>query len=221
MEKIFKVFNASWIKNEKFFGPVEAIPQGISKFHSSYHLDLICLITVVTIWGLLSTDILASQSDQRLDPLFNRLQTTLSEVEAQSIEMTIWKIWLESDQDKVNRLMISGISAMGKLDYATALKVFDEMVSIAPNFAEGWNKRATIYYLQKDFSASIKDIHRTLNLEPRHFGALSGLGLVFMEMEQYDSALRAFKDALKVNPHLRGAKANVDALHKLLGNVQI
>ncbi|MEO1860714.1 MAG: tetratricopeptide repeat protein [Verrucomicrobiales bacterium] len=176
---------------------------------------------MVILWGLLSTETLASQSDKRLDPLFKRLQATLSKVEAQSIEMTIWRIWVESDQDKVNNLMNSGIAAMGNLDYATALKVFDKMVAIAPHFAEGWNKRATIHYLQKDFAASIKDIKRTLNLEPRHFGALSGLGLVLMEMEQYDSALRAFKDALKVNPHLRGAKANVDALRKLLGNVQI
>ena len=196
-------------------------PIGISKFHSSNYLDLIRFITVVIIWGLLSTDILASQSDQRLDPLFNRLQTTLSEVEAQTIEITIWKIWIESDQDEVNRLMQAGTSAMEKRDYETALKVFDKVVAIAPNFAEGWNKRATVHYLRKDFAPSIKDIQRTLNLEPRHFGALSGLGLVFMEMERYDSALRAFKDALKVHPHLRGAKANVDAIRKHLGSVQI
>ncbi|MBN4054203.1 hypothetical protein JYT87_00675 [Nitrospira defluvii] len=196
-------------------------PIGISKFHSSDDLDLIRFITVVVIWCLLPMDILASQSDQRLDPLFNRLQTTMSRVEAQTIEITIWKIWIESDQDEVNRLMQAGISAMEKLDYGTALKVFDKVIAIAPNFAEGWNKRATVHYLQKDFAASIKDIQRTLNLEPRHFVALSGLGLVFMEMEQFDSALRAFKDALKVHPHLRGAKANVDAIRKLLDNVQI
>lgn len=179
------------------------------------------LITVVIVWGLLSTDLLASQSDQRLDPLFNRLQTTLSDVEAQTIENTIWKIWIENDHDEVNRLMQAGTSAMQKLDYETALKVFDKMVTIAPNFAEGWNKRATVQYLRKDFAASIEDIQHTLNLEPRHFGALSGLGLVFKEMERYDSALRAFKDALKVHPHLRGAKANVDAIRKHLGRVQI
>ena len=196
-------------------------PIGISKFHPSDYLDLIRFITVVILGYFLPTDILASQSDQRLDSLFNRLQTTVSKVEAQTIEITIWKIWIESDQDEVNRLMQAGISAMEKLDYGTALKVFDKVIAIAPNFAEGWNKRATVHYLRKDYAASIKDIQRTLNLEPRHFGALSGLGLVFMEMERYDSALRAFKDALKVHPHLRGAKANIDVIRKHLGNVQI
>lgn len=199
----------------------QSSPIGISKFYSSIYLTLIHFILMIIILGILSTDILASQSDQRLDSLFNRLQTTSDEVEAQKIEIKIWEIWIESDREEVNNLMQRGISAMGKLDYETALKIFDKVVAIAPDFAEGWNKRATVHYLRKDFAASIKDVQRTLKLEPRHFGALSGLGLIFMEMKQYDSALKAFNDALEINPHLRGVKANADAIRKFLGIIEI
>ena len=196
-------------------------PIGISKFHLLSGFDFIRFFTVMILWGILSTDISASQFDPRLDALFNRLQTTESVLEARTIETTIWDIWKESEQDEVNRLMRFGTSAMDRLEYGRALKIFDQMVAIAPDFAEGWNKRATVHYLRKEFPASMQDIQRTLNLEPRHFGALSGLGLVYMKMERYDSALIAFKDAMKVHPHLRGAKANIDAIRKHLGGVQI
>ncbi len=196
-------------------------PIGTLKFHYSNGFDFIRIFITVIIGVLLSTDILASQSDPRLDALFSRLQTTLSVPEARKIESTIWKIWIESEQDEVNRLMQAGTSAIDQLDYGKALEVFNQMVAITPDFAEGWNKRATVHYLRKDFPSSILDIQRTLNLEPRHFGALSGLGLVYMALERYDSALIAFKDAMKIHPHLRGAQANIDAIRKHLSAVQI
>jgi tetratricopeptide (TPR) repeat protein len=85
-----------------------------------------------------------------------------------------------------------------------------------PSFAEGWNKRATVYYLMGDFKASVGDIEHTLELEPRHFGALSGLGLIYMNMGKDQAALRAFRKTLEINPHLPAIRERADELAKKL-----
>ncbi|MEX0815009.1 MAG: tetratricopeptide repeat protein [Dongiaceae bacterium] len=158
----------------------------------------------------------ADQGDPRLDALFDRLHVTPDPIEAQDIEGTIWRIWMTSDDDKVNGLMQIGVNAMGGEDFAGALSAFTRMVEIAPGFAEGWNKRATVFYLVGDYAASIADIDRTLALEPRHFGALSGLGLVRSALDDEEAALAAFEKALAVNPHMPGARANAEELRRRL-----
>ena len=85
-----------------------------------------------------------------------------------------------------------------------------------PDYAEGWNKRATVHYLKGDYSASVIDIERTLALEPRHFGAISGMGLIFMARGDEAGALKAFKEVLKIHPHARGAQFHVEELRKKL-----
>ena len=127
---------------------------------------------------------------------------------------SIWQVWLESGNGAINRLMQQGVLAMNAQDYGTALQTFTRIVDQAPEFAEGWNKRATVYYLMGNWRASVRDIRRTLALEPRHFGALSGLGLIYEELDQPEAALRSFEAALAIHPKLRGGEARLRDLRR-------
>jgi len=98
----------------------------------------------------------------------------------------------------------------GNLDKAVA--EFGHVISLAPEFAEAWNKRATVHYMMGDTRLSAADVRKTLELEPRHFGALSGLGLLYGQHDKIGAAIKAFEEALAVNPHLSGAQRNLDAL---------
>jgi len=158
----------------------------------------------------------ASQDDQRLPGLFERLKTTRSAGEAEAVQQTIWAVWMESTNAEVNLLMLEGIDAMGQGDLKRALGAFDSMVDVAPQFAEGWNKRATVEFLMNDYKASVADIQKTLALEPHNWGALSGLGQIYVALGDDEAALRAFKRALAINPHLASVKAKVHELEAKL-----
>lgn len=159
---------------------------------------------------------LADQQDSRLDILFGRLAVTADAVEARSPEAAIWQIWLEPKDTKLEAVMARGIAAMNGRRLGAALAFFDRVTREAPGFAEGWNKRATVHYLMKDFDASVRDIARTLELEPRHFGALSGLGLINMALERPEAALRAFEQVLMIHPNSAGARTHVKRLRGIL-----
>jgi tetratricopeptide (TPR) repeat protein len=156
------------------------------------------------------------QQDARLELLFAQLRATSSEDEARTAQQRIWRIWSESEDPLVNRLMRDGVQAMATEQLAVALDYFNRMVELAPDFAEGWNKRATVYYLMDNYRASVLDIERTLELEPRHFGALSGLGMIYDAIDEPEAALRSFEAAVAVNPHLDGPKQRIDALRRQL-----
>jgi tetratricopeptide (TPR) repeat protein len=175
-------------------------------------LLLWCAIALPGVAGRAAAD----QLDGRLDGLFDQLQTTTSAAEAAAAQQQIWQIWVESDDASVNRLMSAGIRAMSAQQYAVALATFDRMVRQAPEFAEGWNKRATVHYLMENYGASVVDIERTLELEPRHFGALSGLGLIYDAIEEPAAALRSFEAAVAINPHLYGTRQRIEILRKQL-----
>ncbi len=173
---------------------------------------LVCgLVLVAT-----SHDLTADQNDPRLDELFSALQSTTNQSAANEITDTIWKIWRQSSNEKVNQLMRQGVIAMSRGRLNAAIRYFDEIIQIAPEFAEGWNKRATVYYFLEQYDKSLVDVRETLLREPRHFGAAAGLGLIFMSLEYYDEALKAFERALEINPHLVGPKKNVELLRKKL-----
>lgn len=158
---------------------------------------------------------MADQTDPRLADLFSRLQTTDDATDAAVATNLIWAIWHQSDDDRINDLMRQGLTQMSSRDYADAVATFSEMIDLNAGFAEAWNKRATIHYLMGDYGASVKDIDRTLELEPRHFGALSGLGLIMVAMENEEAAIAAFEATLAVNPFAAGAEQNLEALRAL------
>lgn len=158
----------------------------------------------------------ADQQDGRLDDLFARLQATSSRAEAEAAQQQIWQIWIESDDGFANRLMQTGIAALASRQHALALEYFDRLVAHAPGFAEAWNKRATVHYLMQDYEASVLDIERTLELEPRHFGALSGLGMIYDAIGEPAAALRSYEAAVAINPHLDGTRQRIEALRRQL-----
>ena len=178
-------------------------------------------LTAATILALLliagpGEPAIADQDDPRLDGLFERLQTTSNPAEARALEQRIWRLWLEADDAGLNRLMQQGIVAMSDQRYATALQTFDRMVEQAPEFAEGWNKRATVHFLMGNWQASVRDIQQTLALEPRHYGALFGLGMIYDALEQPEAALRSFEATLALNPHSDSTRERIEQLRQQL-----
>ena len=170
---------------------------------------------------LASGPVAADQNDSRLDGLFARLLMVRDFRAAQGIELSIWGIWIESNDPAVEILMEQGLTAMARRDMRAALGKFDQMVKISPGFAEGWNKRATVHYLLGNYIESLHDIDKTLVLEPRHFGALSGRGLVYLEFKEEALALDSFEGALKIHPRLPGASYNAKALRRHMENNEI
>ena len=158
----------------------------------------------------------AAQDDPRLEHLFAELKAAPDNIDTEPLTDQIWRIWVESGRRDIDDLMTEGTRSLNLGDLPKALDRFDQIVARAPNFAEGWNKRAMVYYLMGNFDASVGDIERTLVLEPRHFGALSGLGLIYMSLGKNRAALRAFRKTLEINPHLPAVRERVDELQKKL-----
>ena len=160
----------------------------------------------------------ADQDDKRLDSLFNRLQSDVDMATISQVEAKIWDIWIDSGREDINALMAEGVQDMQMRDFDAALDIFNQVIEMAPEFAEAWNKRATVYYLRNQLSESVEDIQRTLALEPRHFGALSGMGLIFMQMGDDAGALKAYEEVIKIHPHSPSARYHIDALKAKLRN---
>jgi tetratricopeptide (TPR) repeat protein len=158
----------------------------------------------------------AAQDDPRLDELFAQLKATSSATKARDLQSAIWQIWMVAGSGEANLLLREGIAAMSRQDYDTASEAFSRVIELEPGFAEGWNKRATVRFLMFDFAGSVLDIERTMILEPRHFGALSGLGQIYMALDRPEAALKAFEAALAINPHLDSVRAAIEALKKEL-----
>ena len=158
----------------------------------------------------------ADQTDPRLPPLFEVLQSATTPDRIGYAERFIWIIWHESGREDIDRLMEAGIEEMGKGRLRESIATFGRIIDLAPGFAEGWNKRATAYYLAGELDASVRDVERTLALEPRHFGALSGLGLINLARGDEREALRAFEATLKVHPRAPAARYHVQRLRAKL-----
>lgn len=158
----------------------------------------------------------ADQNDPRLDALFEVLGAATSVDAARRAEFSIWQVWLEGGDPVVDELMGDGVAAMAAGDLSLAEARFSAVVERAPGFAEGWNKRATVYYLQGRLDESVRDIERTLALEARHFGAMSGMGLIFLHTGDEVGALRAFEAVLRVHPFSPTAAQQAERLKKML-----
>jgi tetratricopeptide (TPR) repeat protein len=158
----------------------------------------------------------ADQKDARLPALFDQLKAAPDIAAAAAVEARIWDIWLEANDKAIDALMTEGNDAMEAQKFGTALAKFNAIIQQRPDFAEGWNKRATVYYLMGDYTHSLADIDHTLELEPRHIGALSGLGLVNLRMEREEAAADAFERVLNIDPHSVSAKNNLAIVKDIL-----
>jgi tetratricopeptide (TPR) repeat protein len=153
---------------------------------------------------------------ERLDALFADLKTAQNVEAGRAIERDIVHLWLESGDAEVDRLMGYAIAAMNIQAYTLALNYLDTVVLTKPDYAEGWNKRATVYFLVDRLQDSIADIQRTLALEPRHFGALAGLGMIMVKVGDKERAVEAFKAALAINPNLEDVRVELYLLEDQL-----
>ena len=176
---------------------------------------------LIAIVGLGLADARSDQTDPRLKTLFDQLRTAPTPDAAAPLEAEIWTIWAKSGDSDLDQVLEVGSRAMALGDVGTALKIFDVVVRKAPRFAEGWNKRATVHYMMGNYEASLADIDRTLELEPHHFGALAGLGLVNIELDRDEAALDAFERVLKVMPQSQSARRNIEIVKQRIKDKSI
>jgi tetratricopeptide (TPR) repeat protein len=159
----------------------------------------------------------AARRRAALDELFLRLKRAESPPEADALAAGIWRLWMQSGRPDIDLLMTAAVAEMGAANFGAALMILDEVVAQAPEWAEGWNKRATVHYLMQQLDRSLADIDKVLALEPRHFGALSGQGLCRMAKRNLEGALESFKRAIAIHPHLRERTEIVPRLEERLG----
>ena len=131
-------------------------------------------------------------------------------------ERGLWTLWSRSGEPATDRLMAAGIERMQAGEYPAAIAAFSEVIRRRPAFAEGWNKRATAYYLAGDYRRSLADCDEVLKRNPRHFGALSGYGQIYFRLAQYGKALEYWRRALEVNPNMPGVEINIRGIEDLL-----
>lgn len=146
------------------------------------------------------------------ETLLDQLASADDEATAKALETRVREIWQRSGSDTADLLLGRAGDAFKREDYARALQYLDTIVALRPDFVEGWNMRATVYYMLDEYDLSMSDIEQVLSLQPRHFGALSGLGMIFRELNQPRQALEAFRRALAVNPFLDNARTSVRRL---------
>src|SRR3977135_3063535 len=137
-----------------------------------------------------------------LDFLFGALKAAPDDASAKHVEARIWAVWMQTPSDTAALLMLRAKAAMEGQEVDIALKLLDAVVKLRPDYVEGWNRRATLYYLKNDYVRSLQDIEQVLVREPRHFGALAVLGMIMQDLGDEKRALDAFRKALAVNPHL-------------------
>jgi tetratricopeptide (TPR) repeat protein len=131
-------------------------------------------------------------------------------------EQGLWLLWSRSGDAEIDRLMALGSEAMQAGRHSEAIGIFSQIIEKKPEFAEGWNRRATVYYLAGQYDKSITDCHEVLKRNPRHFGALSGMGQIYVQLEDDENALHWYRRALEVNPNMLGVEMNVKLLEERL-----
>ena len=165
-----------------------------------------CLFTS----GIANSD----QTNPELDELFQLLQTATDLEEARVISDQIWFNWYQHDDDEVTRLMELGETSLRRGQLKEAVQIYSRVIELDQQFAEGWNRRATTYYMMGRYVESTADVVATLALEPRHFGALSGQGMIYMRLDNSEKAIEYMEKALEVNPHMLGVQETIEILKK-------
>ncbi len=170
---------------------------------------MLTLLVFCTLNIAVSINVQADQKDPRLPVLFSHLLSIPPGIKSLILEKKIWNIWLETKNQSIVKLMKTGQQATQSGQISDALDAYTQVIQQDPNYAEGWNKRALAHYLMNNHEKSLSDIRKTLSLEPNHFGAISGQGLIYIAQNKWSLAKKAFIKALKIHPTMRGPKANL------------
>ena len=168
-----------------------------------------------------STVVGADQSDQRLDELFQTLQTSSDSEKLGEVEARIWEIWYQSGEDEIDVLMLQAAALANSGDLVAAEIAYGSIIQQSPGFSEGWNRRATVRFYQRDYDGSLADIEQTLKLEPRHFGAIWGLGMILGLRQDYQRAIAAFETLLEIKPNSADARPRIELLKQALAKESV
>ena len=152
------------------------------------------------------------ERNRNIDFLFGALKAAPDDASAKAVEDRIWAVWTGAGNETTNLLMSRAKKATDDKDYDLAIRMLSSIIEIKPDFTEAWNRRATVYFLKKDYVNSMADIGRVLAREPRHFGALSGLGLIMQDTGDDKHALEAYRKALEIYPRLKGMEDKIKTL---------
>jgi tetratricopeptide (TPR) repeat protein len=150
--------------------------------------------------------------EQQLDALFETLKAAKNEEAANAAENSIAALWLDSGSDTVDLLMEWTLAAVKEKNFPLALDYLDRILTLKPDYVEGWNTRATVYFMTEDLGKALADIERVLAIEPRHFGALAGLATILREIGEEERALEVYRRAIAVDPHLPNVQKAIDDL---------
>ena len=156
---------------------------------------------ILLFYLLISFPLQGDQFDLRLPNLFDKLYISKDIQEIEFITKQIWDIWHETNDYIIQPDFNRGIESMQRNDFSMSISFFTRVIEKKPEFAEAWNKRATVYFMVGEFDKSMLDIKETLKLEPRHFGAMDGMGLIFIHLQQYDEAIKIYNQMLKIFPN--------------------
>lgn len=143
-----------------------------------------------------------AQRGDNLDFLFEALKVAPDQASAKAISDRIWGIWLASGGDTTNLLMTRAKTAIDAKDLDLAIKLLNAIIEFKPDYVEGWDRRATVYYMRKEYDLALADLAQVLAREPRHFGALFGLGVILQEFGDDKRALDVYRRALAIDPHM-------------------
>ena len=164
----------------------------------------------------------SEERELELNKLFNQLKNNSNASMAFEVEMKIWNIWsTHPSQEKLTQLLANGSNLMTQHKLNKAYETFSKVISLDPNWAEGWNKRATVLYMLGRHEESQEDINEVLKLEKRHFGALSGQGLVRIELKNYERAINSYKEVQKIYPSMQSPKIMIPQLKELIKSESI
>ncbi|MBE1204842.1 tetratricopeptide repeat protein [Aminobacter carboxidus] len=163
-----------------------------------------------------SGDAIIAKADTQLDSLFSDLKRERNEKAAERLANRIWEVWYSSGSASVDLMMLWAQQALQAKKFDVALDFLDQVVTLQPQYAEGWNRRATVHFMMGNFRKSMTDIERTLELEPRHFGALSGMAQIMANTNHNELALQAWQRVLVIYPMLRNAQNEVSRLSEEL-----
>jgi len=149
-------------------------------------------------------------------PLLAAALRDIDPVVRASAESAMWQVWSRSGDAAIDRLFSDGVNQMNARQGEQAVDTFSEIIRRRPEFAEGWNKRATVYYLLGEYQKSLADCDEVMKRNPYHFGALSGYGMIYLQLDQPATALEYFERALRVNPNLESTRQTIEILKTLL-----